>query len=162
MRRRHPRYPNVSCWRNDQDRLYIYLYPNDVSLVHVGWRIRVKKTENPDLAKTCALWVFTSLPSLTREVGVSFSTAKGVYQLERAGSTCFSATFHWGGPSTLPPGTSPKAAGAELGKEQSRKEPLRKALPPCIPALDKASQGTSGEPFSEEVIQKPRWPGGPP
>ena len=158
-----PRYPDVSHWRNDQDPFYIYLCPKGVSLVQIRQRIKVEEMENSDLSlcpleKTMDLNLGFHLTSTSDQGGgMSYSSVAGVsrevvHSLEQAGSTCFPSPSS----QAFPP------LWLERQQRGKQSEALGRAQPPSIPALAEASPGTSGEPLLEEVIQKPRWPGGPP
>lgn len=130
-------------------------------------RIKVEKMENPDLAESGAhwkklwplIWVFTSLPSLTREGGMGFSTGRGSISWNKKVQPA----------PLLPSFEAPHPAASHLhlccrssSKEESSQ---RRSEGPNLLAFQpqpKPARGTSGEPLLEEVIQKPRWPGGPP
>lgn len=151
-----PRYHNVSRWRNDQDQLYIYLCPKDVSLVHISQRIKVENIENPDLAKSSALW---RKPSISNQGGrCEFYCCKGVPPVGT--SNFYLLLCH------LPfRSLHPATWHLHLRCWNSAKRKTVRG-PPKGPASlhsspGQASRGTSGEPLLEEVIQKPRWPGGP-
>lgn len=158
---RSPRHPHVSRGRNDRDHLYIHLRPKGVSLVHFSQRVKVGKMENPDLAKTCGCWRkpfhlgfhFTSMSH--RGGGDAGSAVKGSTSGRKQVQP---ASLHLPGPCALPPGASTSAAG--LAERKAGAGSPRARPPDRGPA--QPAQGASGEPLLEEVIQKPRWPGGAP
>lgn len=110
-----PRRHNVSRRRKDQDLLYIYLCPKDVSLVPISQEIKVENTENPDPAQSSAPW--RKPPTSSQGGRCEWQGCRGFRQLEQAACTCFSAAFH-SGHSPLPPGTSTSAAAGAQQREK--------------------------------------------